>query len=307
MLNSGYGFETISTVLLLDDSTLRRWSQSYFIGGIESLLKDNYTGSEPMLSREQIDTLEVHLEANVYMCAKEICAHVEQKWGIKYSSKGMTSLLHRLGFSYKKPKQVPGKANIEAQLEFVHKYRAVKEGKDPQDRIYFLDAVHQLHNSQPAYGWMKKNYTYTMPSNTGRERVNINGAYDIENQNVVIHEAERINAQSTVALFEKMLHGQPNGELLVVLDNAKYYRSSIVTSFIEKNPRIRLLFLPPYSPNLNIIERLWKFFKKKTTYNKYYEKFSLFKQACLDFFDKIFEFASELRSLMTDSFQLIQA
>jgi transposase len=91
------------------------------------------------------------------------------------------------------------------------------------------------------------------------------------------------------------------------LDNAKYYRSQIVKEFLEKNQRIQFVFLPPYSPNLNIIERLWRFFKKKTTYNKYYEKFAVFKEICLNFFENISDYKSELESLMTENFQLIQA
>ena len=77
--------------------------------------------------------------------------------------------------------------------------------------------------------------------------------------------------------------------------------------FIEQNPRIKLFFLPPYSPNLNIIERLWKIFKKKTTYNKYYEKFSVFREKCMEFFQNIEQYKTELESLMTDNFQIIQA
>jgi len=65
--------------------------------------------------------------------------------------------------------------------------------------------------------------------------------------------------------------------------------------------------LPAYSPNLNIIERLWRFFKKNITYNKYYEKFAVFKSACLNFFKNIENYKLELQSLMTDNFELIQA
>ncbi len=77
--------------------------------------------------------------------------------------------------------------------------------------------------------------------------------------------------------------------------------------FIAGNPRIQFIFLPPYSPNLNIIEGLWKLFKKKTTNNKYYERFSVFKEKCMDFFDNIKEYENDLKSLMVDNFQLIQA
>lgn len=307
LLNRGFSPEEVAEILLLDDSTIRRWYSIFESKGIDSLLKYNYVGSDGKLTTRQINALNNHLDEKVYQTAKEICVYVKNNFGIEYTIKGMTNLLHRLDFSYRKPKHIPGKADQKAQEEFIEQYTELKKTKSKHDRIWFLDAVHQLHNSKPAYGWMKKGFDYTIPSNTGRQRVNINGAYNIEEHNVIIEEAESINAQSTVALFEKMLKEQPLGILYLILDNAKYYRSKIVKDFQRKHPRIQLLFLPAYSPNLNIIERLWRFFKKTITYNKYYEKFAVFKSACLNFFKNIENYKLELRSLMTDNFELIQA
>ena len=147
----------------------------------------------------------------------------------------------------------------------------------------------------------------SLKSNTGRNRININGAYNIDDHTVVVRQDDSINAQSTIALLEQMLDKQPQGMLYVVLDNARYYHAKLVTQFLADNSRIEFVFLPPYSPNLNLIERLWKFFKKKTTYNSYYEKFAVFKQKCTDFFENIEQYNSELQTLMVENFHLIQA
>ena len=307
MLNSGYNPEEIAQILLLDDSTIRRWYFIYKSKGLDVLLTYQYVGNDGKLTSKQIAALNNHLENTVYLTAKEICAYVENKYGVKYTSKGMTNLLHRLGFTYRKPKHVPGKANPKAQQAFIEQYTKLKANKSEHDRIWFMDAVHPLHNSQPAYGWMKKGFDYTLKSNTGRQRVNLNGAYNIEEQKVIIEDADCINAQSTVSLLEKLLREQPLGIIYLILDNAKYYRSKLVKEFQKDNPRIQFVFLPPYSPNLNIIERLWKFFKKKLTYNSYYEKFAVFKYYCLDFFKNIEKYKMELKSLMTDNFQVIYA
>ncbi len=98
----------------------------------------------------------------------------------------MTSVLHTLGFTYKKPKRVPDKANRQAQEEFIEKHNKLKEDKAPEDRIYLMDGVHPMHNSHPAYGWIKKGKEAIFKTNTGRQKVNINGGYDIENQKVII-------------------------------------------------------------------------------------------------------------------------
>jgi len=307
MLDQGYSYEEIARVLLTDDSTIRRWYSVYESDGLEAMFKNLYVGSEGKLTLEQKQTLSQHLEDTVYITAKEICKYVEDIYGVRFTSKGMTNLLHRLDFTYRKPKHVPGKANALAQEAFLEKYQELKETKGPEDRTYFVDGVHPLHNSQPAYGWLKKGYDYTIRSNTGRSRVNINGAYNFEEQKVIIEESPSINAQSTVALFKKILKEQPLGIIYIILDNARYYRSHVVQAFLGNHPRIQLMFLPPYSPNLNLIERLWKFFKKKITYNTYYEQFSHFRSSCLTFFKNIEIYHDELRTLMTDNFQVIQA
>jgi len=307
LLNKGYSYEEIAELLLIDDGTVRRWYLIYENKGIKILLEDNYIGGTSKLTTSDQLELSSHLENNIYLTAKEICAYVDTKYGIDYTSKGMTSLLHQMGFSYKKPKHIPGKANQKAQEEFIERYKKLKENKSTEDRIYFVDGVHPLHNSQPAYGWIKKGKEQSLKTNTGRMRVNINGAYDIAAHKVIIREDESINSQSTIALLEQMLKEQPLGLLYIILDNAKYYRSRIVKDFLEKNQRIQFVFLPPYSPNLNLIERLWRFFKKKTIYNKYYEKFAVFKEKCLNFFENIDDYKNELETLMTENFQLIQA
>ena len=305
LLNKGFSYEETAEILLVDDTTVRRWHKTFTTKGIKTLLKDNHSGGTSKLNRDELLELSSHLEQKIYLTAKEICAYVEKEYGVSYTPKGMTSLLHTLGFTYKKPKHVPGKANKQAQEEFIEKYSDLKENKAPEDRIYFMDGVHPMHNSQPAHGWIKKGKQATLKTNTGRKRVNINGAYNLEEQKVIVREDPSINAQSTIALLEQMLKEQPLGLLYIILDNAKYYRSKLVREFLEKNPRVKFVFLPPYSPNLNIIERLWKFFKKKITYNKYYEKFSVFKEKSMEFFQNIENYKSELQTLMTDNFELI--
>ncbi|MCP4161448.1 MAG: hypothetical protein GY760_15345 [Deltaproteobacteria bacterium] len=114
----------------------------------------------------------------------------------------MTILLHTLGFTYKKPKHDSGKANGQAQEEFIEKYSKLKEDKAPKDRIFFMDGVQLIHNWQPGYGWIKKGKEVIPKTNTGRHRVNMTGAYDLENQKAVIREDERINPQSTIVFLE---------------------------------------------------------------------------------------------------------
>lgn len=93
--------------------------------------------------------------------------------------------------------------------------------------------------------------------------------------------------------------------LYLVLDNASHHRSKIVNLWLKKHRRFKTLFLPSYSPNLNLIERLWRFFHAKITWNRYFETFKEFKLETLKFFKHLDRYRPELDTLLTDNFQLV--
>ena len=145
-----------------------------------------------------------------------------------------------------------------------------------------------------------------MKSNCGRERVNINGAVDIDTLQTVTDFTDSMNSQSTIRLFDKLEAKHPEVKVIhIIVDNATYYQSPLVQEYL-KTSRIKIHFLPGYSPNLNWIERLWKFFKKKILYNKYYETFEEFLSTCKSFFRCRTKYREKLRSLLAENFHLYQ-
>lgn len=301
-LNKGLTFEQTAELLMLDDNTVRSAYELYSNKGIESLSQFNYVGGSSYLSSEEYSELSLHLEEKLYCHSKEIKQYVLEKYGIEYTVEGIRKVLKNMGFVYKKTKHLPGKGDIESQLAFEKSYRKLKRKKAAEDEIYFMDGVHPLHNSVNANGWIKKGQERAIESNTGRQRININGACNAATGDVIINECESVNAQSTIELFEKMKVHQPSGKLYIIADNAKYYCSNMVKLYLKNNKRIKLIHLPPYSPNLNLIERLWKFYKKEIVYNKYYPDFSKFKNATLQYFEKIDQRKEQLRKLLNDKF-----
>lgn len=306
-LGIGFSGEDVAEILMLDDETVRSYVKKYQKGGIDELIADHYKGSCAYLSSTELSELEEHLEKNTYLTVDAIIAHVKQTYGVSYSLTGMNGLLHRLNFTYKKSKLVPAKANKENQEIFLAELKEIQETKGGNDPILYMDGVHPQYNTMLAYGWIKKGQDNIIKSNTGRQRINFNGLLDKETHEVLIREDESINATSTIDLLKKAEAVYSSASVIyVVCDNAKYYRSNLVSKFLETS-RIKLVFLPPYSPNLNLIERLWKFMKKKILYNQYYEKFDAFKKAILGFFAGIQQYKSELDSLLTNKFQLLNA
>jgi len=308
LLGTGWSLQQVCQALLLDERTLRRYVERYRQEpDTDSWLCNFYQGSQPKLSDEQITLMDQHLTEYVYPTVAAIVEYVRDRFGIDYTVNGMTSLLHRMDYTYKKPKAVPGKADAAAQRQFVQQYQMLKNSKKPDEPIYFMDGVHPQHNSVTAYGWIKKGHTQTIKSNSGRARLNLNGAVDPQNCEVVIRADQKLNAQSTIELFKMLESKHLNAQkIYVIADNARYYRNSEVQQYLA-NSRIKLIFLPTYSPNLNLIERLWKYFRKMVLYNKYYQTFLEFKERALAFFANIKEHEAALRRLLKDNFEIIAA
>ncbi len=105
-------------------------------------------------------------------------------------------------------------------------------------------------------------------------------------------------------MIKQIKEQQSEGIIYLMSDNAKYYRSRMVKEFLDENQRVEMIFLPSYSPNLNLIERLWKFLKKKVVYNEYYEEFAVFKEKIMETLKNIEKYQCELESSMTEKFQL---
>jgi len=305
LLGTGWTYDETAEALLLDEATLRNYVKNYQEGGVDALIANNYKGSSAKLSTEQLIELDIRLQENTYLTVDAIIASVEREYGVLYSTSGMTDLLHRLNFTYKKSKLVPAKADSKKQEAFLEELEKIRKNKDRNDPILYMDGVHPQHNTMLAYGWIKKGEDNVIKSNTGRQRVNINGALDAETHDVIVRDDESINAISTIELLKKIETFYPLAlAIYIICDNAKYYRSKLVRDFLNTS-KIQLVFLPSYSPNLNLIERLWKFMKKKILYNKYYEKFDAFKEATLGFFENIEQYKDELDSLLTNNFNLL--
>lgn len=152
---------------MLDETTIRRYEKEFKTSGIDGLLEDHYHGSAARLTKAQEIELTGYLKTHLHQTAKEIRLHIEKTYDVRYSIEGVTQLLHRLRFVYKKTKIVPGKVNPGLQRCFRALYTLIKKDKEPEDRIYFLDGTHPVHNNKPCYGWIYKGEIKTSLGNSG--------------------------------------------------------------------------------------------------------------------------------------------
>lgn len=308
LLGLGWTMADVATAVMVDESTVGQWWQKFIEGGIAGLLATAYTGKKAKLTDEELAELAVWLEENLCLTTNEIIAHVKKKHRVEYSHSGMADLLGRMGFVYKKPTIVPGKCDPEAQKKFVKKYRRLRKTRGKNDVFLFGDGCHPQHNSMPAYGWIRRGVEKPLKTNSSRKRLNIHGAYDIDRHRIIAEFPKTINAETTILLLKKILKAYPNaGKIHLFVDNASYYRNKNVRAFLHRHrKKLRIYYLPTYSPNLNLIERLWKFFKKKVLANRYYPDFVDFCAAAKSFFRCRKKYLPELTTLMTEKFHLFK-
>lgn len=284
LYDKGWPVATIAEALLLSQDAIRDHISQY--EGSKKLKPEN-GGSIQKLSVKQSQQLIEHLKAHTYLYVKDIIAYISATMKIVYTVHGMRNWLHRHGFSYKKPAIVPGKANAQRQKAWIDEYNKLKQGLPEDETICFMDGVHPTHNVQPAYGWMQTGVRKEIPANSGRSRLNLSGVIDIINHKIVIQEDKTLNARATISFLNKIEKAYPTKKWIhLFCDNAAYYRNKEVTKYLVTS-KVRLHFLPPYSPNLNPIERLWKWMKERVIYNTYYQEFDEFKSAVFGFFEAL--------------------
>jgi len=306
MLSRGYSASAVSELLGIDDNSVYRYAHGYRELGEEGFLIRNNEGSFGKLDFSQLGRLSSRLRERLFLSAHEVCDWVSAEFGVCYTESGMTKLLSRLGFSYKKTKQVPCEANAEKQAEFLEGLKGLLE--EPGSALYYLDAVHPTHNTRSVYAWLPRGEDYELPTVSGRDRININGALNAHDPSeVIIHTGERINAQNTKELYQKIIDANPDKErIYTIADNARYYRNKELRSWIE-GTKIVQVFLPAYSPNLNLIERLWKFMRKKAIDPVFYRTKEEFRAAILSFFENIAQYQNELNTLLTLNFRVLNS
>ena len=302
----GYSNKEIAALLQMGINQVTKILRRYLEGGIDALLSDNYQGSQPKLTDEQQHVLTVELKTKIYNTAQQVIAWVEHQWGVRYGLRGMHGVLKHLGFSYKKNRLVPSKADPEAQRQFVLWFEALRDQLGPDDRIYFGDAVHLKHNAEAGYAWSMVGEPHVIPTNSGRQRYNILGVYCTQtHEHLFILTEDNINQHTMVQLLQQLRAKHPgDGQIYLVLDNASYNKAHRVRDEAHAQ-QITLKFLPPYSPNLNLIERLWKFMRKKFCKDKYRGTFAEFRTQLDTFFANLGQYRAELASLLSENFELV--
>jgi transposase len=310
LLDNGWNCQQVADALLLNDDTIRDWHKLFEQRGIEGLTSFDVGGSTGFLISAQEDALKAFVGATLPRTTRQVGAFIAREFGVVYESRsGLIALLHRLGLEYHKPDVIPRKLNEDKQQEFIAGYHKLLNSLGDDEAVMFADAVHPTHAARPVGCWAPKQDKIAIEQTSGRERINIHGAINLETGETRMIDVNTVDAASTIALLEAIAKLYP---LLVYIhvfvDNARYHHAALVRQWLARpGCRIKLHFIPPYCPHLNPIERLWGVMHRNITHNKTYPTVTHFADAALAFLrSKVPRQWPAICDSVTDNFRVIR-
>jgi len=282
------------------------WLKAYIAGGIEALYQYNYGTNKSELDNHKEIILNSFTE-NPPMTTNEAKSRIEQLTGISRSPTQVRRFMKQHKMRYIKMGHIPAKADTEKQQQWLETVLkpAIEEAKEEKSHLLFMDAAHFILQPFICALWCLTRLF--IKASSGRNRINVLGTVNaITKEVLTLTNTTYINADTIVDFLFQLREHYKDRPIKIVLDNARYQHCDLV-KITANQLNITLLFLPPYSPNLNIIERLWKFTKKKILYAKYYSTPILFHNAVNTFFQFVnLKHNLELRNLLTLNFQFFQ-
>ena len=309
LLDDGWSCERVAEALYLDDDTIRGWRKSYDEGGLQTLRRFEAGGSLSRLLPAQEEELSAYVREGLPHSTREVAVFLYQRFGVVYESRsGLIALLHRLGFEYKRPQTFGRGMDASQQRAFIDAYEKLLNSLGRDEAVVFSDAVHPLYAVRPAGCWAPPGEIPAVAQTAGRERLNIQGALDLETGNTTMLEVEQVDAVSTIKLLETIETKYPLMALVhVFLDNASCHHANLVKQWLSQpGRRIRLHFIPPYCPHLNPIERLWGVMHKHLTHNRSWRNYREFATNVLSFLkEKVPSRWCDFRDSVTDNFRVI--
>jgi len=282
---------------------VKHWIDTYQNQGFESLLQFKYGTNKSELESHCESILKTFTECPP-MSSSEAKSRIEDLTGISRSPTQIRQFMKRHGLRSIKTGHIPARADAEKQQQWVKLTLepAIEEARKGECNLLFMDAAHFILEPFICALWCV--VRMFIKASSGRNRINILGAVNAITKEVfTLSNTSYISAATIIAFLKQLKMHNAGLPLKIVLDNARYQHCKLVEQ-TAKELNITLLFLPSYSPNLNIIERLWKFTKKKILYAKYYDSPVKFHTAITEFFQTVNQkYHTDLNKLLTLEFQ----
>jgi transposase len=298
----------IARLTRLSERTIYRYLRAYHDGGIEALKRPGAGGSLSDLAAQE-PSLKDYFAQHPPHTIKQAQADIERLTGIRRGPTQVRALLRRLGLQRRcamivpKYAQDPDKQREQRVFHDAQLQPLLDQAEAGQRKVFFVDAAHFVFGAFVGYLWCL--VRVRLPTPSGRQRLNVLGALDfVTKQLVMITNQSYITASTVCELMQLLVASHPGIPLTLVLDNARYQRCRLVQD-LAAQLGVHLEFLPSYSPNLNLIERVWKFVKQSCLSSRYYATFAEFQTGictCLNDLDT--KHRPAMTTLITRNFQL---
>ena len=301
--DKGWSYRQIAEALLIDEQTISRHVEEYKEGQKLTLSSG---GSVSKLDAGQTAELVDHLTCMTYLKVSDIRAYVHKTYGIAYTIQGMTSWLHAHDFSFKKPAARPAKADPAKQEAFIHYYETLMTTTPEDEPILFGDGVHPTMATKITCGWIRTGTRKPIDTTASRTRMNLMGALDLTHMRLTVVSLETLNSTTMKTFFDQLKDAYPKAPKIHLILDRGPYNTSKDTQKAAKERGIELHYLPPYSPNLNPIERCWKIMNEHVRNNRFFVSAKEFRESMLHFFDHTWDnIAMDLVDRVNDNFQRI--
>ena len=310
--HKGLTHDAIADLAGVSRSSVQRYLDEYLQGGLEQIRRCPWTGPASGLD-EHRQSLEAHFRQHPPRSLKEAQDTIQRRTGIRRGLTQVRRFLQRLGLKPRKvaaipipPKSTPAE-HAQAQAEFLEGKLEprLEQARAGRRQLYFVDASHFVFAT--FLGWVWCWTRWCVRAASGRKRYNVLAALDsVSHRLVRVSNHSYINALSVCALLRAVAEASVGLPITLVLDNARYQKCAVVQQ-LAKSLGIERLYLPSYSPNLNLIERVWKFVKKECLQSTYYSSYEAFTAAidkCLA--DLPGRHKSAMDSLLTHNFQTFE-
>lgn len=297
---------TIARIVGVCPNTIRNYFIGYNNKGLEFVESINaYKPQSKLVSFEQI--IKDYLDKTPPATIAQACSEIGQRTGVYLKPTQMRQYLkNKLGATHRKVGGIPAKADPEEQAKFKAEQLdpRLEQAKAGKRTVYFMDGAHFVLGGFLGYLWCLTRIFVRTPS--GRQRFNVLGALNAVTKELVTITNHTYLTASQVCDLLALIAKDKTKPITVVLDNARYQRCKLVMDLAQEL-EIELLFLPPYSPNLNLIERVWKFVRANCLNSKYYQDFNTFQLTLSNFLQTMHQtHHQQLQSLLTLNFQMFK-
>jgi transposase len=304
--------EEVAQLLRVGLSQLGEWLRVFRNKGLDALCTLHYKGDPGKLTPGQVHQLKENVSTGCFRSTDQIRQWLFDTFRVSYSPSGVKDLLKRIGVSYHKVSGFLWKADPDKQHAFVKRVarhqREAKRPDAPRTRRYYVDACHPIWGLDLVYScWLLLGQRFLVGMGSGRKRLNILGAYCPDDHEYVDYRLTRdnINGAQFVNFLRLLLSMHPETEKFILyVDGARYYDSPVVKEWLKRHPQFHLSKIPAYSPNVNLIERMWKFMRQKALC-RWHKTFEDMQAAVSEVLDHLEGYRGELQTLMTEKFHII--